>query len=339
MPDIGALTLVGLAVLVGLHLGKVARRAGLPSLIGFLVTGAIAGPSALGFFTRDLLDGLSFITQIALGFVAFTIGSELSMSSMRRLGRSIVVIIFGECFLAFGLVAIAVYAVTGDLAMGLIFGAMAPASAPAGTVAVIQEYRARGDLTRALYAVVGFDDGLAILIYGFAAAFARSLLVGEASGASQGLLSSMADPATELGLSFVVGGALGVVYVFLQRRLRHGADVPALTFGFVAVASGLAERMGLSLILVNMMIGFVLANARGSNAVPAVSKQLRPLMPLLFVLFFFLAGAHLEIGQLGALGLIGAVYILGRSAGLLLGAWSASVLTRAQEKIRKYLGF
>ena len=338
MSGLTTLTLTGLAVVASLYVGKLARRLGLPSLIGYLVVGVLLGGSVLGMFGEHEIAQVSFVTQIALGFVAFTIGSELSVRSMRRLGSGITAIILCESLAAFALVFLAIYLVTGDLALSLIFGAMAPASAPAGTVAVIQEYRARGNLTSALYAVVGFDDGLAILIYGFAAAAARSLLLREATGSSCGVLSSIGSPAAELGLSILLGAALGAVYAVLQRRLRHGHEIPALTFGFVAVAVGLSQQFHLSLILVNMMIGFTLANSNSSAAVRSVAGQLRSVMPLLFILFFFLAGAHLQLGRLAALGAVGIVYIAGRTAGKLSGAWAGSVLGRAGPKLRRYLG-
>ena len=102
------------------------------------------------------------MSEIGLGFVAFTIGSELSLASLKRMGPGIVCIIFASSLMAFLLVAIAIYVLTRDLPLSIIFGAMAPATAPARTVAVIQEYKAKGSLTKALYAVVGFDDGLAV---------------------------------------------------------------------------------------------------------------------------------------------------------------------------------
>ena len=136
----------------------------------------------LHVFDEACMKQLSFITEVALGFVAFSIGSELKMSSLRSLGKGIIYIILAESFAAFLLVAAAIYAITGDAALSLVFGSMAPASAPAGTVAVIQEFKAKGSLTKALYAVVGFDDALAIIIFGFAAALAKNILIAEATG-------------------------------------------------------------------------------------------------------------------------------------------------------------
>ena len=170
---VSALTLLGAATIIGFYMGRAARRVTLPSLIGYMIFGVILGPSVLNLFDEPMIQDLSFLPEIALGFVAFVIGSQLSLSSLKRLGSGIISIIFAESLGAFFVVAAAVYLLTRDLPLSIILGAMAPASAPAGTVAVIQEHKAKGNLTKALYAVVGFDDGLAIMIFGFSAAVAK----------------------------------------------------------------------------------------------------------------------------------------------------------------------
>ncbi|MGB2863272.1 MAG: hypothetical protein WBC05_08105, partial [Sedimentisphaerales bacterium] len=238
----------------------------------------------------------------------------------------------------FIVVTLAVYALTRDLPMSLIFGSMAPASAPAGTVAVIQECKAKGSLTSTLYAVVGFDDGLAIIIFGFAAALAKNLLITEASGASEGILGALLAPAKEIGLSFVVGGVAGLLFYHLVRRLQSARDILIVVFGVILICTGLSIRWHLSLILTNMVVGFVLANARHESLLHRVTAPLLEVMPLLFVLFFCLAGAHLQLSALPALGAVGIVYVLGRSAGLIGGARIGALFGHVEDKVKKYVG-
>jgi len=218
--DLSALTLLGIVAIVGYYMGHTARLVKLPSIIGYMILGAILGPSILHLISEPLMEQLSFITEVALGFVAFCIGAELSLSTMKRLGPGIISIIFAESFAAFFVVTAAIYFLTRDLPMALIFGAMAPASAPAGTVAVIQEYKAKGSLTKALYAVVGFDDGLAIIIFGFAAALAKNLLIAEATGHSVSILPAMLPPLKEIGFSILVGGIIGFAFCQMVRKLE-----------------------------------------------------------------------------------------------------------------------
>jgi len=336
--DISALTLLGIVTIVGFYMGHTARLVRLPSLIGYMILGVILGPSVLHILSEPTMEHLSFITEIALGFVAFSIGAELSLSSLKRLGPGIISIIFAESFGAFFIVTAAVYFLTHDLPLALIFGAMAPASAPAGTVAVIQECKAKGSLTKALYAVVGFDDGLAIIIFGFAAAFAKNLLIGEAAGHNSSILSAMWPPLKEIGFSIMVGGMVGFAFCQMVRKLQSSKDILIVIFGAVLLATGLSMRWHLSLIMTNMIVGFVLVNTRRQALVHRVMEPLLEIMPLLFILFFCLAGAHLELSTLPALGTLGVVYIIGRSAGLIGGARIGAMIGHVDDKIKKYIG-
>ncbi len=335
------LLLIGIVLVVGYYLGRVARLGRLPSLIGFMVLGVVLGPSLLGFFYDGNLASLSFITEMALGFVAFSIGSELSMRSLKEIGGGVAAIILAESFGAFLIVATVVFLITRSWPVALLFGAVAPASAPAGTVAVIQEYKAKGTLTKALYAVVGFDDGLAILIFGFAAALARMILVGQLlpdGGASVSFLAGMREPALEIVGSLALGAVLGFVYCLLVGRMKASRDTLIMTFGIILAATGLSQHFGLSLILTNMAVGFVLVNTRRQALVHRVTEPLRDIMPLLFILFFRIAGAHLKLSELPKLGVIGIAYILARSAGLIGGSRLGAKMGRAEPKIRKWVG-
>ncbi len=335
---ISAFTVLGIAIIVGFYLGRLVRHINLPSLIGYMMFGVILGPSILNLLDEPKLNHLSFITEMSLGFVAVNIGSELSISSLKRLGKGIVSIIFAECFMAFLVVFGAVYLLTRDLPLSIILGAIAPASAPAGTVAVIQECWARGSMTKALYAVVGFDDGLAIIIFGLAFALAKNLMIGEASDNTEIILLALLRPLLIIGLSVVVGGFIGLIFCLMIKRLQNLSEILIVVFGAVFLATGLSFHWHLSLILTNMMIGFVLANRQGAALVPRVETALAEIMPLVFILFFCLAGAHLNISGIPALGSLGCIYILGRSTGLIGGARLGAMLGRVENKIKKYLG-
>jgi len=335
---LSALTLLGIATIVGFYLGCAAHRVTLPSLIGYMIFGVIMGPSALNLFDEPMIQNLSFLPEIALGFVAFAIGSELSLYSLKRFGPGIISIILAESFGAFFMVVSAVYLLTRDLPLALILGAMAPASAPAGTVAVIQESKARGSLTKALYAVVGFDDGLAIIIFGFASAVAKSLLMGAGSHTSESLLPALGAPIKEIGLSLAVGGVVGGVFCQMVYKLKNSRDIFIIVFGIVLLATGLSIRWHLSLILTNMMVGFVLVNSRHEALVHRVRAPLLEIMPLLFILFFCLAGANLKLSAIPALGNLGMAYIIGRSAGKIGGVRLGGLFGPVEEKVKRYLG-
>ncbi len=338
MSTLPLIALLGLATVLSLYMGRLVKKIGFPSIIGYMILGTVMGVSILRIFHHGHLRELAFITDIALGFVAFSIGNELKLTTLKSLGKSIGLIIILESFSALILVAALVYIVTGDLVTALIFGSLAPATAPAGTVAVIREYKAKGKLSSSLYAVAGFDDGVAILLFGFTAAIAKQILLSNAGIAQSSLASGMMKPALEIVISLVLGGILGLLYSYFVRRIDSRNNIPALTFGFILMGAGLASMFHLSLILVNMAIGFVLANTSKQSTIMNVNEQLKSLMPLLFILFFFLAGAHLNFAVLPSLGLIGVAYIIGRSTGKIGGAWLGAYLGGADKTIRNNLG-
>jgi len=336
--EIPVLLLIGAIILIGFYLGRNMKYVKLPSIIGYMLLGVIAGPSLFDFINEGVTHNLSFISNIALGFVALSIGLELKISSLKKLGKGIIYIIFFESFGAFVVVFITLKLLTGDTILALIFAAIAPASAPAGTVAVIHEYKAHGPLTKALYAVVGFDDGLGIIIFGFASAFAQTMLHNAAGNEAISLLATILLPVKEVVLSIVVGVALAFLICFLIRRLKNSVDIFILIFGSVFLGCGICDLLGLSEILTIMVVGMVIINTQPENLAVKVQRELKQVLPLLFILFFTLAGANLHISALPALGALGLVYILARSFGLIAGSRLGGIVGKVEKKITNYIG-
>jgi len=336
--NIPPLLIVGLMTVIGLYVGKSMKYIKLPSIIGFMLIGVLLGPSLFNILHEKFQINLSFITDIALSFVAVSIGIELSFKDLKKQGKGIIIVIIAESFLAFILVTGALYFLTKDIALSLIFGSIAPASAPAGTVAVIQEYKAKGSLTKALYAVVGFDDGLGIIIFGFASAISRSILGIEAGMESEAWYLLILEPLKEITLSLAVGGIVAFIFCLLARKLSHARDIFILVFATILISAGLSNLLHLSLILTNMIIGIVVVNTQQKTLVQKIHHELSEFMPILFIMFFVLAGANLHVAALPALGLLGIVYIAARGIGLVAGASLGSLAGRLEPKIRKYLG-
>ncbi|MFC2076659.1 cation:proton antiporter [candidate division KSB1 bacterium] len=332
------LLLLGVLTIVGFYFGRAIRRVRLPQILGYMLLGSLLGSSVTGILTEPSLLRLNFFTEITLALIAFVIGSELNLAALKRQGRGIVIVILGESFMAFFVVMALVYLFTRDLPLALILGAMAPASAPAGTVAVIQEYRATGSLTKAIYAVVGFDDGLAIIIYGFAAALAKTLLIDEGSGVQGNILASFGRPLLEIVLCLGIGGAFGMALTVIVKRLKQSSDYLIIVIGFTLLTTGVCKWLNISLILTNMIVGFVLVNTRREALVANILAPVNTVVPFLFIMFFALAGAHLNLKMLPSLGTLGVLYIVGRFSGLISGAWLGARIGRMEDKIRKYLG-
>jgi len=330
---------IGIIIILGYFVGRSLQRFRLPVIIGYMITGVVLGPSFLNIASCGMQTQLPFVTRLTLACVALKIGLELNLRDLKEFGFSIILIILSESFFAFLLVFGALYAFTGNLPLSLMFGAVAPASAPAGTVAVIQEYHAKGKLTKALYAVVGFDDGLAIIIFGFVITFVRYLLDTEVGVVFTGYRQMILVPFEELGMSLVVGVGLAGVLSLLLRKISSQRDMLILVLGFVLVVNSIATAMHISTILTNMIIGLVIANTQRTDIKNHIEAPLEDIMPLLFIMFFVLAGTSLEVGKMASLTGVSIVYIIGRTVGLMGGAWFGATVGRADQVIRKYLGF
>ncbi len=324
---------LGIAILLGFIGGKISNRVKFPAVIGYILAGLLLGPSFLNFFHEAFLENLGLVSDITLGLVAFSIGSELRLGILRNVGKGILLIILTESFFAFFAVFALIYVLTHKLYLALLFGAMAPASAPAGTVVVLQEYKAKGPLTDALLAVVGLDDGLAILIYAFAAALAKISI----SGAQVSLEAALGTPLLEVAGAIVLGGVLGLILAVVAKKIVSKQELLILTLAAVFLCVGLSNMFHFSLILSNLAFGMVIANTYLRTSRRAYDV-IHGITPPLYVLFFVLAGAHLQIRLLPAMGLIGVLYIIGRSLGLIGGAWFGATVSKAHENIRKYLG-
>ena len=305
--ELPVLLLLGSIIILGHILGRNMKFIKLPSIIGYMVFGVILGPSVFNFVSENLQHQLGFITDIALSFVAFSIGLELKFSVLKGFGRGMVFIILLESFAAFLLVFIGIFLLTGNLPLAIIFGAIAPASAPAGTVAVIQEYKARGSLTKALYTVVGFDDGLGIIIFGFAAAVAKNMLLAETGDISGQFWTILWHPVREIIFSIVFGGLIAVIFSFIANRLKNVSDILVMIIGFILITAGLCIIFHLSIIFTNMVTGLIIVNTQRRSLVHKINDHLPIFMPLLFIMFFTLAGSNLHISALASLGLIGII--------------------------------
>lgn len=334
MLSVNILFIVGAATILAFYIGKLANRVRLPAVVGYIITGALLGPSVVALLGELLVDKMGIVSDIALALVAFTIGSELRRDLLRKVGGGIILVMFLQSFLTFGLVAVAVFFVKGSWPVALIFGAVAVASAPAGTLVVLQEYRAKGPLTSSILAIVGLDDGLAIVVYAFAAAGARMLLVGTGDSLAIGHLgTACAEVVGAIGL----GAAFGILLVIFARRMRSRNDILIVSVALVLACAGLSKFFHVSLILSSLVLGMVAINLSWKTGQRAYDA-LQSITPPIYVLFFVLAGAHLDIRLLHTLGAIGAVYIVARTVGKMLGANLGARLTRVPDVVRKYLG-
>ena len=328
------ITTIGLLIAVTFLGSKIFQRLGIPQVVGFIVMGVLLGTSFFNIVPLDLVEELTFISQIALGLIGFDMGSHLRFNDVRKKGRSILFILLFESFGTFALVTAGIYAITRSLHTALIFGALSSATAPAATVDVLAEYDAKGPLTTSLLAVVGLDDALSLLLYSLAAALAETILTG--SGAPS-LVQILELPLIEIGGSVTLGLAAGLLLDWIMHRMKSHHDAMAMSIGFVFLCVGLSEALSFSLILTTMVMGMTVVN-RSPKHGRHIRFTIEQAGPVIYVLFFALVGARFQISLLPAMGLLGIAYVVLRSTGKFVGAWVGGTLGGAVPAVRDNLG-
>lgn len=332
--SIDILAIVGVLIAFSFLASKLFQSLGIPQVVGFIVAGVFLGTSFLNVIPLDLSNELTFISEIALGLIGFDMGGHLRFGQLRKMGRSILFILLFESLGTFALVAGGIYLLTGSLHTGLIFGALSSATAPAATVDVLAEYDAKGPLTTSLLAVVGLDDAMSLLLFSLAIAAAESLLTG---AQSLSLLQIIEYPIFEIGGSILLGVIAGLLLSSIMQRMTSFHDSMAISIGFVFLAVGFSETLGLSLILSSMVMGITVVN-RSPEHGKRIRFTIEQAGPVIYVLFFTLVGARFQLALLPTMGLIGITYVLLRSLGKFGGAWIGGRIGNAPAIVRDNLG-
>ncbi|MFW6337442.1 MAG: cation:proton antiporter [Alkalispirochaetaceae bacterium] len=325
---------LGILLLVGFILGRAAGRIRLPEITGFIVAGILMGESVGGIVPPHMSEGLKLITEVALGLIALTIGGEFSLVKLKRLGRGIAVITISQIFATFLLVAAALYLVRFPLPFALLMGAIASATAPAATVAIVQALRARGLFIDYLYGVVALDDAGAVILFGSVFAFVSSIIGG--GGESSVMLALGA--VEEVLLSVVVGFVSGFLIHALARRRSNPNEILITTLGLLFTTTAVAVIFHLSPLLANMTAGAVIINLSPDNH--RIFRVLRPLTPPIYALFFVIAGTELNprIVTDGTVLILGGIYVLFRAVGKYRGVYVGCAMSGVSRSIRNYLG-
>ena len=347
---------ISIALMAGLFMSRVVKPLKLPAVTGYLVAGILIGPyclgllgiTGIGFTSHEEVSALSFFNDIALGFIAFAIGDEFRISQLKKTGKAATVIGIIQAFVATLLVdaaLIGLHFVLGEeklpLSTAIILGAIASATAPAATLMVVKQYKAKGKLTDLLLPIVALDDAVGLIIFAVSFGIAKAMKSGEFS-----ILSILVDPIVEIIGSLVIGAIMGAMLsfsekFFFSRSKRQALVVTAIIFA-VAVSKmhwnvG-GVHIGFSPLLVCMMLGTVFCNMCEFSA-NLMEKTDRWTAPL-FILFFVLSGSELEFEvfkDLSVIG-IGVVYIIFRSLGKYFGASFSAKLVKCEPNIQKYLG-
>ena len=322
---------LALMIFTGMFCGRMVKHIKLPNVTGYLIAGLLIGPSVLGLLSGNFLDAITIISKVALGFIAFSIGNEFKLSYFKEVGIAPVIIACLESLFAVLFVFLALLATGHQAAFSLVLSAIAAATAPAATIMVIKQYRARGPVTKTLLSVVAIDDATALILFSLSVAIAQAVM-----GTAGSLTASLLSPVWEIGGALAVGAVLGFIFLVPLRFFKKPGNRLSLIVGFIFVGLGIAQWLGLSDLLLCMAMGAVLANF--SPDVGNLMELADGVTPPIFMIFFVASGAELQLSVLPAVGLIGVIYILFRVLGKMFGASLGGMVCRCDKGVRKYLG-
>ncbi len=349
---------VSLSLLVGLLLSRLAKVLQLPAVTAYLVAGILIGPFLLGAveipkigflgFSEMNIKSFSLISDVALGFIAFSIGNEFRISQLKKIGKQATVIGIFQAVLTTVLVDIFLVALhfmmpeVLPLPVAITLGAIASATAPAATLMVVKQYKAKGPLTDILLPVVALDDAVGLVLFAVSFGVARALSAGAVS-----IMAIILEPIIEILLSLLLGAIMGMLFSYVERFFHSNSKrlAVSLAFVFLTVAISMIDdleiggiHIAFSPLLSCMMLGTVFCNVCdfSEELMSRVDKWASPIL----VLFFVLSGAKLDLTvfERWQIVLIGVVYIVARSIGKYSGAFASAKMVKCDDNIVKYLG-
>ncbi len=333
--------LFGLVILGGTFASRLFQKLHIPQVVGCIVVGLLLG-DILGVVTPETIETLEPFSMFALGLIGFMIGSELRGDVFKKYGRQFFIILFSQGLGAFLLVFIGTsvigYLLTGRLsagvAMGLVLGAIASATAPAATVNVLWEFKTRGPLTAAVLAIVALDDALALLLYRGAATGAKAVL-----GTTHGsVVMTTAVLLGEILGAVLLGFLAGLALYWLLKFVRAEDKILGFSISCLLLVVGVSMIPRIDPILPAMTFGITMANLaprRSKGTFALVGK----FSPPVYTSFFVLAGAHIRFAHLEVwVAVMIVVYLICRAAGKMAGSWLGAWYSRAPGAVRKYLG-
>ena len=346
---------LSIAMFAGLMLSRLAKVLKLPAVTAYLVAGILVGPyvlgqlgvPGLGFISMADVKSYSLIADVALGFIAFAIGNEFRLGQLKKTGKQATVIGIVQAVVATLLVdavLIGIHLAMPDklpLPAAIVLGAVASATAPAATLMVVRQYKAKGPLTDILLPIVALDDAVGLVLFAVSFGISKALISGRID-----MLSVLVEPILEVILSLALGLVMGFLFTFFERFFHSRSKRLSMSVAFVFVTVALSMlkfeiggvHIGFSSLLVCMMLGTIFCNICDFSA-ELMDRLDRWTAPLL-ILFFVISGAELELSVFTdvMIVLIGLVYILSRSVGKYSGAFLSAKATGCDKNIVKYLG-
>lgn len=326
---------VAVVVFSGIIMARLVSKAKLPHVTGYLLAGVLIGPSILNIVPKGVSIQLDVISEAALGFIAYSIGSEINFNHLKKIGKSLIAITFLEALTPVILVTLTmIYLFKQPVPFAIVLGSIAAATAPAATIMVIKQYKAKGSVVDTLLPIVAMDDGVAIISFGVAFTIAKSLVE---AGGKFSIVQAVLVPIGEIILALGLGFAIGFLLCYFIPKIKGEDELLSVVLASIFAAIGIADLLNVSTLLVCMMVGITISNV-STNSKRALNIINR-LTPPVYIAFFTIAGIELDLSVLRYAGLMGIGYIVVRSIGKAAGATIGAKITNSPKTVQKYLGF
>jgi Kef-type K+ transport system membrane component KefB len=326
---------LGFILLLGLLSARFINKIKFPSVTAYLLLGILLGPCIFGLINKEILSASGLISNVVLGIIAFGIGQNFFIENFRKIGKSVIWISVLEACGAWVLVTLVFLIILKQpFFLALLFGAIASATAPAATVMVIREYRARGNFTNTLLGVVAIDDAWCLIIFAISLAISQAVYFHMTS--TFFLVKVFFKSLLVIMGAFVLGAFMALLASRLSKFIRTQTELQIFTLGLILLCIGIAVWLKLSILLSNMFLGAILVNIDKSSM--KFFDSLKTVDSPLFLLFFVLAGANLELNLLPKLGVIGLAYLASRVIGKMIGAGLGARISNAASSVKKYIG-
>lgn len=345
---------LSIALLAGLLLSRLVKLVKLPAVTAYLIAGVLIGPFVLGALgisgigiTTEQLEGFGIISDVALGFIAFSMGNEFRLAQLKKIGKQATIIgIFQALFTTLVVDAALIllhFAMPDKLTLpaAIVLGAVATATAPAATLMVVKQYKAKGPVTDVLLPVVALDDAVGLMVFAVSFGVAKSLSTGAID-----ILSVIVEPVLEVVLSIALGAVMGGLFTFCEKFFHSRSKRMAVSVTFVMMTVAISSlkfdvghfHVGFSSLLACMMLGTVFCNFCDVSE-ELMDRADRWTAPIL-ILFFVISGAELELSVFADISVViaGIIYIISRSIGKYSGAFLSAKMTKCDSNITKYLG-
>lgn len=324
---------IAILLLGGLIFSRLFEIMKFPEVTGYLIAGIVLGPSVLGLIPKMEVETMEIMSQVALSFIAFSIGNQMKLNQLRKMGSKIVLVTVFEALGAFVVITLGTrFLFNTSFAFAITLGSIACATAPAATLMVIKQYKAKGELVDVLIPVVALDDAVCIITFGIASSVAVALL----QGGELHVLEMIFQPIKEILFAIGIGLITGVIAAFASKKARNDDELITVMLALIFIATSLALYFELSSLLTLMVAGVLLANLHNTHR--RYQQLIEKITPPIFVLFFVLAGADLNLKSLTQVGGLGIFYIIARILGKSLGAYTSTRISGFSESVQRYLG-